>query len=249
MTSQQQQFISSMDGLIKNLEDNLLDGLEASLQQTANIIPFSKTFPQVYPKYSGYLVTPGNGNVFITLKGNFYDIGKRNFDAYIIIGDKSFKNTVKTTQSIVFAVPKTEFQTNSFINYEPAKVEIPYKKNVFLFFKKRKHAEFLVNCVILPVSPGSYDMVYTTMEDYRETESDFCQDLIWDSSQDDDPAIHGCNMQDNWICDTKSVSYDLTHEEGRLRTKTGMIREIRAHLHSLVGSLRLCISLSAQVAN
>lgn len=214
LTSQQQQLISSIDGMISNLQNNIIDGLEKSIQQTANTIPFSKTFPQVHT-YTGYMVTPGNGNVFVTVKGNFFDIGTKTYDSYIRIGNKSFKNTIKTTQSIVFAVPKTEFVTNKFINYVPAKVEIPYKKSILLFFKKKKQADFLVNYVVLPPSPGTYDLIYTTMEDKRETAQDFCQGLVWDSSQDDYEAIQGCHMADGWICDVKTVTYDLTREEGR----------------------------------
>jgi len=214
LTSQQQQFISSVEGMITNLQNNIINGLEKSIQQTANTIPFSKTFPQVHT-YTGYLVAPGNGNVFITMKGNFFDIGTRNYDSYIWVGNKAFKNTIKTTQSIVFAVPKTEFTATKFINYIPAKVEIPYKKSFLLFFKKRKQADFLVNCIILPPTPGSYEMIYTTMENKREVVQDFCQGLIWDSSQDDYEAIHGCHMQDGWICDINSVEYDLMRTEGR----------------------------------
>lgn len=47
LTSQQQQLISSLNGMLDDVQNHILKELTSNLQRTANTIPFAKTFPQL----------------------------------------------------------------------------------------------------------------------------------------------------------------------------------------------------------
>lgn len=215
MTAEQQQLISSLNGMLDDVQNHILKDLTIKLQQTANTIPFSKTFPQL-TVYQGTIISPNPvDNVTIKLNGNFVDLGNQDFDAIIRVGNHSYKNTTKTIQEITFQIPKTEFVSSANqVLYKSFSIDIPYKESSFLFFKKKETSTFILNFVILPKDAGTYELVTTKMANVNKSENVVCSGLIWDSSTNDDESTKGCNMSDGWSCDRNSVSYIFSRCEG-----------------------------------
>ena len=215
LSAQQQQLISSLTGMLDDIQNHILKDLTSKIQQTVNTIPFAKTFPQL-TLFEGTIISPNtNGNNIVTLVGNFFDIGSKNYDAVLKTGSNSYTNSSKTTQEITFQIPNSEFNHSpNQVNYKSISIDIPYKKTCFFFFKSKKTTTFLLNFIILPVNSGSYQVVTTKMADITQSEIATCNGLIWDSAQDDIDKTQGCNMSDGWTCDRNSVNYSFTRREG-----------------------------------
>ena len=218
LTSQQQQLISGLNGMLENVQNHILKDLTANIQRTANTIPFSKTFPQL-SIYDGTIISPyPTNNIMVKLDGNFFDLGNKDFDAILKLGNNIYKNTTKTTQEITFQISKTEFASSpNQVLYNPFSIDIPYKKSSFLFFKKKDIATFILKFVVLPKNAGTYELVTTKMANVEKRENVVCGGLIWDSGTNDDESTKGCNMSDGWSCDRNSVTYTHSRWEGSPR--------------------------------
>lgn len=215
LSAQQQQLISSLSGMLDDIQNHVLKDLTAKIQQTANTIPFAKTFPQL-TFFEGNIIAPStNATNTVTLTGNFFDIGSKNYDAVLKVGNNSYKNSSKTTQQIMFQIPQSEFiHSPNQVNYTTISVDIPYKKTWLFFFKCKKSTSFLLNFIILPINSGSYQVVVTKATNIPQSEIATCNGLIWDSAQDDIDKVQGCDMSDGWSCDRNSVTYSFTRREG-----------------------------------
>jgi hypothetical protein len=214
MSAQQQQFISGLDGTLDNIENHILKDFTSNLQQIANTIPFSKTLPQL-TSYGGNIVAPGASAVVLTLNGNFYDLANHGYNATAKIGDKTFPNDTKTTNSLTFMIPKDLLKTaiENQAQYNQVAISIPYREGGFLFFKQKKTADFLLNFIILPTVAGSYQLVLTTVVDTTISHPMGCA-KNWDSSDDDQDLVQGCNVTPGWYIRPTEVYYTVDWHQG-----------------------------------
>ena len=88
--------------------------------------------------------------IHFEIDGDFYDLPSKNYNAALVINGHTYINKTKSSQDISFDIKKTdlEFNANS-IKYNYAKVTIPYKKPVFLIFKRKEIAEFTLPIITL----------------------------------------------------------------------------------------------------
>ena len=126
--------------------------------QTAfNIIPFSEKIPQI-SKYSPTYCTQINDKIKIDIDGNFISLSRQDYDAILLLNNKSFNTIVKTTNRISFEIPYAEFSKSSTsLSNSYIQVLIPYKNG---FFSGKKTATFKIIITSLPVLPGK--IVFTT---------------------------------------------------------------------------------------
>lgn len=216
LTAQQQQLVSGLSGLVDDLGKKVIDNLTAKAQTIANTLPFANYVPQI-ASFSGNVVASNiAGDVDFQVNGNFLDIGEAHYDAQLSLGGVLVSNTTKTTQTLTFKLPKTNFNfAANTISYVPFSVTIPYRvKELGGIFHKKETTTFNFSFVVLPTSPGYFILQTSSLADVRQEAADSCNGLIWDSSQDDKDEIHGCNMSDGWQCEINSVTYSFSRQEG-----------------------------------
>jgi len=152
---------------------------------------------------------------FITIKGNFPDIGDHDFNAVLTVKGKDFQNTTKTTNTISFTISADVIGTASNkVFYIPFTVHIPYYKTTALVFKKKMIADFSFQFIKLPTNAGSIEIFTSQTVDATVSMYTYLNGLIWDSSQDDIDKINGVATTDGWTCDRNSVNCIFTRREG-----------------------------------
>jgi hypothetical protein len=216
LSAQQQQLVSGISGLIDDLQHNLVDNVMSKAQTIANTLPFANNVPQV-ASFSGNVVAPNIvGDITFVINGNFVDIGDEDYNAELNLNGSITSNTTKTTQTLSFQIKKTELAfATAEIKYVPFSVRIPYKVSELLgIFHKKEFTTFNFIFIALPATPGFFVLQTTKLVDVRQTVRDTCNNLVWDSSDDDVDLVQGCNMSDGWQCARETVSYWFSRCEG-----------------------------------
>jgi hypothetical protein len=216
LSAQQQQLMSGLTGLVDDLQKDVIDDLTSRVQTIANTLPFANHFPQL-AGFSGNIVAPNiPGDIQFSISGNFVDIGEAGYDAILQLGGAKVNNGNKTTGLITFTIPRTAFTfVTTNVAYLSASISVPYKVSEVLgLIHKKEFASFNVIFIVLPISPGTYDLQTTKSVQVAQQVSAVCGNLVWDSSDDDQDMVQGCNMSDDWQCIRESVRYSFSRCEG-----------------------------------
>ena len=258
LSAQQQQLVSGLTGLIDDLQKKVIDDLTSKLQTIANTLPIANNFPQV-AQLTGNIVAPNiAGDITVTVTGNFVDIGEQDYDAYLAFGSNEITNSSKQTNMISFTVPQSAFSfAPDKVGYVGASITIPYKVSEVLGLIHRKEfATFDIIIIVLPPSPGTYDLQTSKLGDVRQQVPATCGGLIWDSSDDDQDMVQGCNMSDGWQCIRETVSYSFSRREGdqgsdwfdlgNVSTPTYVGWHFKTEHHGLGTSGKLTVNLNYQ---
>jgi hypothetical protein len=216
LSSQQQQIVSGLTGLVDNLQNQIIDDLTSKLQTIVNTLPFANHFPQL-AGFSGNIVAPNiPGDIQFSINGNFVDIGQSGYDATLQIGSSTVTNGNKTTNLITFTIPRSSFSfvaTN--VAYLPAVISVPYRVSEVLgIIHKKEVATFNIVFIVLPNTPGTYDLQTIKTVQVPQQVSDVCGNLVWDSSDDDQDMVQGCSMTGDWVCLRETVTYHFSRQEG-----------------------------------
>jgi hypothetical protein len=216
LSSQQQQLVSGISGLIDDLQNKIIDDITAKTQLIANTLPFASNFPQVGSFTGNVLAQHVGGTLTFTVNGNFVDIGEDGYDAELMVNGATVINAAKTTLTISFQIDRNAFVfSDSQIKYVPFTVSIPYKVSELLgIIHKKEMATFIFIFIVLPTAPGYIILQTTQLVEVRQQIQDTCNGLVWDSSDDDVDLVQGCNMSDNWQCMRETVTYSFTRREG-----------------------------------
>ena len=215
MSAQQQQIVSGIQGLVTDLQNGVTDDL-AKVQTIANILPWANKFPQL-AGFTGNIVAPNiAGDIQCSISGNFADIGEDGYDATLNVGGSIVTNGNKTTNLITFTIPRSSFKfVDNTVTYLPTTISVPYRVSEVLgLIHKKEFATFDIIFIVLPNTPGTYDFQTTKTVILPQTVSAVCSGLIWDSSDDDDDSIKGCNMDGDWQCLRETVTYHFSRQEG-----------------------------------
>lgn len=216
LSAQQQQLTSELQSMIDDLQNGLIDDLTSKLQTIANTIPFGNHFPQVSSFSGNVIAQGGDDHVQVTLTGNFPDIGRNGYNAYLAVGSTKITQATKTTQTLTFMVPKSLFKADpAKVTYTPFSVGIPYLETEVLgIIHHERFASFNFNFIVLPPAPGYYVLQTTQLATVRQEVGDSFGNLVWDSSDDDIDEIKGVSMSDGWECIPNTVSYVFTRVQG-----------------------------------
>ncbi len=258
LSAQQQQLISGLTGVVDDLQNKIIDDLTSKLQTAANTLPFANHFPQL-AGFEGNVVAPNvPGDIQFTVSGNFFDIGEDGYDATVTIGSQVVTNTTKVTNQITFTVPRSTFTfvANS-VTYLPTSISIPYRVSEVLgLIHKKEFATFNIIFIVLPNSPGTYDLQTSKSGQVPQQVGASCGNLVWDSSDDDQDMVQGCNMTDDWQCLRETVTYSFSRQEGdqgsawfdlgNASTSTFVGWHFKTEHHGMGTSGKLTVNLSYQ---
>jgi hypothetical protein len=187
-------------------------------QATANIIPFSRTQPQVTfisPGYGVYNPDAPQETILLTLRGNFFDSSRPGMAPFATVAGGQVNPVEVTTEHIMFSIPTRILAPTQELAVPLVKIPItiPYKETKLLVFNSRQEAKFTAALVGLPPSPGVISITITTdldvpARDQRTTTQDNIQ-----SDKDDHDEIR-CGPNESKTIDPASVRMVLDHVEG-----------------------------------
>ena len=136
-------------------------------------------------------------------------------------------------------------------------IKVPYRVSEVLgLIHKEEIATFNVIFIVLPTAPGTYDLQTSKSGTVPQQVGDSCGNLVWDSSDDDQDMVQGCNMTADWQCLRETVSYHFTREEGNpgsdwfdlgnASTSTFVGWHFKTEHHGLGTSGKLTVTLNYQ---
>lgn len=212
-TAQLSQIFSHADALERQTAADAKTVVELA-QQTANVIPFAKTKPQVTfidPTYEVY--APGRtDDIPLTVQGNFVDVADKDYAPWVEVSGKHINPVHATTQHLLFMVPRSVLapagHATAFVKLP---IVIPYKEG--LIFKSRRESRFSALLIGLPESPGQIALeirttVPTSRTDHVRTPQDNLQ-----SDRDDHEEVR-CGPNETDSINPNSVRVVFEHTEG-----------------------------------
>lgn len=216
MTGEQQKLVSDINGVFEKVQGGVTDiaGQIETIVNTA--VPFEK-FPQVRT-YNGTIIAPNDSsNIFVQLKGNFYDIANTGYEAVLKIGNKNYKSILKTTPEIRFSIPAFEFSAaKNKIDYKPFTIDINYKKKSFLIFSSKKVATFNLYFVVLPEKFGTYTLETKKLVNSNDSVWTQCGPYDWNTHDNNDhDETLGCSVTPGWTIQNDSVWVEFTRKENQ----------------------------------
>ena len=215
ISSSEKSVLSDLQTQESYLENHIVDKLQNIADQgleIANVIPFSKTFPQVQ-KYTPYFLVPlPSGQTILTIKGNFFDAAKSGYTPMLTIAGKSYSPAVLQTNELKYVIPSSSISwPNNSVGFVQAELTVPYSSSFLLIFTNREIAKFDVLMATVPSSPGS--LSFTSHEQFmnHRSQTTFSQQFSQDSKDDDipDPTANGqpwtASATPGWTIDPNSV--------------------------------------------
>jgi hypothetical protein len=162
-------------------------------------------------------------SIHFEIEGDFYDLPSKNYNATVTIKGRTFTNGTKSSQDASFDIPIDALDFSEMdIKYNYLNIVIPYKKNVFLFFKKKQIAEFSLPIITLPKNVGSLTITTTVKEPSLLVQNFKAGPYAQISDDDDikcggehaDLAIHCVPPEPGWRVRPATVSYQMIRSEG-----------------------------------
>lgn len=223
-----QQSIGALVGVAQDFEHKTyhdLTDITNRVQQVANTLPFSKTFPQVESYKPGFVVQGIAKPVLLTLTGNFVDAARQGYTPTASVGTQKFNSDTVTTNTLTFAVDRTALAKDpAKVTLNHASIDVPYQEPSFLWFTTQKSAHFNVPIAVLPASPGSITINVTTATPGVETQTFTTPEIQQESTNDDikcggenaDQAMHSVNPDPGgWVVVPSSVHWQVTWSQGQ----------------------------------
>jgi hypothetical protein len=233
---EEQQALTSLNSTLQSFVNKTfqkITDIEDQAQAIIHVLPLSKTLPILSKSNPQFIVTrPDNDTFTLTLKGDFYDMGRKSYEAYAVLGNSKYKNTTNSLTQITFEIPYSVLKTapNSLsANY--LTIQIPYRKSAALFFHSKDIAEFKIALGTLPNTPGQLVITTTQMvadvdvqhKEIGERNGDGSYEFRQESGDDDikcggehaDLAIHKCYPDAGYRVRPNTVSPKVLWSQGK----------------------------------
>lgn len=196
--------------------------LEARAQAVVHVLPFAHNFPQVFAYGPAWAEQKTPSGVHLSVRGDFVDVLRPNYDATVTVGGKEIKNHLKTSQQIGFDIPTTILDVRPSEPVENVlRLRIPYQTGFIVH--SQKWAELVVPLMILPDSLGDIVFTTNTRDPSIERHSVTSPEMGQESSDDDikcggehaDLAIHTWAPEPGWRVMPETVNWNVTWSQGR----------------------------------
>ncbi len=224
LTSQQKKVMDDLTTEIGYIEEHVLDKLQRVVHDGAaaiNVLPLSKTFPQV-TRYSPSLLAPTTSNALLRLDGNFFDAARDGYAPTLLVHGKEYLPVARTTAYATFSVPEAELRFGASLQLLQAKLRVPYRERFLLVFHRKQLAEFDVLLATLPPSSGT--ITFRTTKNVpgieRQVREGVPHQLVQESTDDDipEPIANGRQVcvpaTPGWTIEPDSVQMIVDWSEG-----------------------------------
>jgi hypothetical protein len=221
-TQAQRNLLDDLSTKVGYLEKAALKELREIASQGAvavNVLPFSKTSPQLGAYLPPYLMP--STSTLVTMKGNFFDVARAGYAPTLALGNEQLSPVASTPLELGFSIPapKTPAPDNS-LTYRSGKLIVPHQGKCLSFFNCRAEARFDVLLIALPSTAGKLEFRASAPKSSTDSAPKESALIRQESSKNDipKPRAHGfqhCVQPDpGWYVDTRSVAISIKHREG-----------------------------------